>query len=139
MIGDGTGTPRAGAPRLRSALSAQRWRTAARDAAIESHRRVTSAQWRMVEALARSRQPLTAPQIAARVGCTRQGAQKQLNLLMQTQLVQSRPNPLHKRSRLYVLTELGKQGLAEAALGRRRSGARGADRSPRRLPGERDA
>jgi DNA-binding MarR family transcriptional regulator len=40
---------------------------------------------------------------------TRQGAQKQLNLLSEAQLVEVRPNPQHKRSPLYQLTGGGRR------------------------------
>ncbi|NYT22940.1 MarR family transcriptional regulator [Alcaligenaceae bacterium] len=70
---------------------------------------LTSARWQMLGALALAGQPLTAPQIAANMGVTRQGAQKQLNLLARDGLVETRDNPQHKRSPLYVLTKRGKQ------------------------------
>lgn len=97
-----------------------------------AHRRVTHAQWRIVEILARCGQALTAPQIAARIGRTRQAAQKQLNLLRQATLIRAEPNPLDKRSRLYVLSELGEQRFAEARRGgrSRRSTAKPATATP---------
>ena len=58
---------------------------------------LTSARWQMLGALAFSEVPLTAPQIADRMGVTRQGAQKQLNLLREAHLVQTLPNPGHRR------------------------------------------
>lgn len=69
---------------------------------------LSTARWQMLGALALADQPLTAPQIAARMGVTRQGAQKQLNLLVQTKLIEVRPNPMHKRSPLYALTQGGR-------------------------------
>lgn len=70
---------------------------------------LTSARWQMLGALALAGQPLTAPQIAASMGVTRQGAQKQLNLLAQGGLVETHDNPHHKRSPLFVLTQQGRQ------------------------------
>lgn len=70
---------------------------------------LTSARWQMLGAIALAGTPLTAPQIAEAMGVTRQGAQKQLNMLMEQRLVEARPNPAHRRSPLYVLTP---QGLA---------------------------
>jgi len=70
---------------------------------------LTSARWQMLGALALAGQPLTAPQIATSMGVTRQGAQKQLNLLAQSGLIETRDNPLHKRSPLYGLTQQGKR------------------------------
>ncbi|PQA75940.1 MarR family winged helix-turn-helix transcriptional regulator [Rhodoferax sp. TS-BS-61-7] len=69
---------------------------------------LSSARWQMLGALALADHPLTTPQIAARMGVTRQGAQKQLNLLAESGLVETRPNPVHKRSPLYVLTAAGR-------------------------------
>ncbi|MGE4337661.1 MAG: hypothetical protein AB7E55_17020 [Pigmentiphaga sp.] len=40
---------------------------------------------------------------------TRQGAQKQLNLLLEQELVETRPNPANKRSPFYVLTSQGSE------------------------------
>ncbi|MCP6730565.1 MarR family winged helix-turn-helix transcriptional regulator [Bacillus subtilis] len=68
---------------------------------------LSSTRWRMLGALALANQSLTTPQIAARMGVTRQGAQKQLNLLIQKKLVEVHPNPMHKRSPLYALTPNG--------------------------------
>lgn len=70
---------------------------------------LSSARWQMLGAIALAGAPVTAPQIAARMGVTRQGAQKQLNTLMEAQLLQASPNPGHKRSPLYALTDAGKQ------------------------------
>lgn len=70
---------------------------------------LTSARWQMLGALALAGQPLSAPQVAAAMGVTRQGAQKQLNLLAEAQLVEVRPNPQHKRSPLYRLTDAGRR------------------------------
>ncbi|MCU0155566.1 helix-turn-helix domain-containing protein [Bacillus sp. Je.9.29.b] len=68
---------------------------------------LSSTRWRMLGALALADQPLTTPQIAALMGVTRQGAQKQLNLLIQKKLVEVYPNPMHKRSPLYALSPNG--------------------------------
>lgn len=68
---------------------------------------LTSARWQVLGALALAGRALTAPQIADAMGITRQGAQKQLNLLMDEGLLERRPNPSHGRSQLYVLTEAG--------------------------------
>jgi DNA-binding MarR family transcriptional regulator len=48
---------------------------------------LTSARWQMLGAVALSDSPRTAPQLAARMGMTRQAAQKQLDLLMEDGLV----------------------------------------------------
>jgi DNA-binding MarR family transcriptional regulator len=68
---------------------------------------LTSARWQMLGAVALSDHPQTAPRLAARMGMTRQAAQKQLDLLMEDGLVAAEANPGHARSPLYVLTRKG--------------------------------
>jgi DNA-binding MarR family transcriptional regulator len=68
---------------------------------------LTSARWQMLGAIAWTGQKLTAPQIAEQMGVTRQGAQKQLNLLIADELVEKLPNPTHQRSPHYHLTHQG--------------------------------
>jgi DNA-binding MarR family transcriptional regulator len=46
-------------------------------------------------------------QLADVMGVTRQGAQKQLNLLLEEELVAQQPNPAHRRSPTYHLTRRG--------------------------------
>jgi DNA-binding MarR family transcriptional regulator len=69
---------------------------------------LTSARWQMLGAIALTPEPLTTPQLAINMGVTRQGAQKQLNLLLDEGLVQKKTNPTHKRSPFYQLTNSGK-------------------------------
>lgn len=69
---------------------------------------LTSARWQMLGAIALAGTPLTAPQIGEAMGVTRQGAQKQLNLLLEQGLVETHPNPAHRRSPLYALTPQGR-------------------------------
>ena len=61
----------------------------------------------MLGAIASSETPPTAPQIAERMGISRQGVQKQLNLLLAEQLVNAQDNAAHKRSPCYTLTASG--------------------------------
>lgn len=68
---------------------------------------LSSARWQMLGAVALADRPPTTPQIAFRMGVTRQGAQKQLNALVEGGLMETRPNPMHKRSPLYLLTPRG--------------------------------
>ncbi len=68
---------------------------------------LTSARWQVLGAIAMALQPPTIPQIAAAMGVTRQGVLKQINLLVDEGLLQPLPNPAHKRSPLYALTEIG--------------------------------
>ena len=68
---------------------------------------LTSARWQMLGALAHAAEAQTSPQLGERMGMSRQGAQKQLNLLLADGLVAAADNPAHKRSPLYSLTERG--------------------------------
>ena len=64
-------------------------------------------RWQVLGAIATSETPLTAPQIAERMGISRQGVQKQLNLLLDGELVNAQDNAAHKRSPCYTLTASG--------------------------------
>lgn len=75
---------------------------------------LTSARWQMLGALALAGHPLTAPQVGQAMGVTRQGAQKQLNLLAESGLVSAHANPAHRRSPLYALTPRGRQRYLQA-------------------------
>ncbi len=68
---------------------------------------LTTARWQVLGAIALAPQPPNVPQIAATMGVTRQGVLKQVNLLADEGLIQALPNPAHKRSPLYALTETG--------------------------------
>ena len=70
---------------------------------------LTSARWQMLGALAFVSTRLTAPQVGRAMGVSRQGAQKQLNALHELGLVETAPNPAHKRSPFYQLTADGRQ------------------------------
>jgi DNA-binding MarR family transcriptional regulator len=69
--------------------------------------KLTSARWQVMGAVALAAKPLTAPQIAAAMGITRQGVQKQVNALVKEGLVTLHPNSGHKRSPFIALSELG--------------------------------
>ncbi len=74
---------------------------------------LTSARWQVLGALALSDQPLSAPRIAESMGVTRQGAQKQLNLLLDEGLIERLPNPSNMRSPLYRLSAAGQRRYRE--------------------------
>ncbi|MEO5362675.1 MAG: MarR family winged helix-turn-helix transcriptional regulator [Magnetococcus sp. DMHC-8] len=69
---------------------------------------LTSARWQMLGALAGAPRALSAPQLAVTMGVTRQGAQKQLDLLLHEEMVEKLANPYHKRSPIYRLSAAGK-------------------------------
>lgn len=75
---------------------------------------LSSARWQMLGAIALAGAPLTAPQVGEAMGVSRQGAQKQLNALLEQDLVEARPNPAHKRSPHYVLTPRGRSLYRQA-------------------------
>jgi DNA-binding MarR family transcriptional regulator len=79
---------------------------AAGDRLVE-HLQLTSARWQMLGAIGLSPSPRTAPQLAAAMGVTRQGAQKQLDFLLEDGLVTAEENPGHARSPFYALTRRG--------------------------------
>ncbi len=94
---------------------------------------LTSARWQMLGAIALARAPLSAPQVGESMGVSRQGAQKQLNLLVEQGLVESFANPAHRRSPLYRLTARGQHRYERAqALWRTRAAAFGAHLSASR-------
>lgn len=56
--------------------------------------------------------PATVPQIAATLGLKRQGVQRLVDELIVAGYVESRANPRHRRSRLIVLTDAGRDAFA---------------------------
>jgi DNA-binding MarR family transcriptional regulator len=70
---------------------------------------LTAARWQVLGAVALAGRPLTVPQIARRMGLTRQAVQASVNRLLAEALVEARDNLDHQRSPLIGLTELGSQ------------------------------
>jgi DNA-binding MarR family transcriptional regulator len=68
---------------------------------------LTSARWQVLGAVALARRPLTVPQIARRMGLTRQSVHTTVNRLLTDGLVELTPNADHRRSQLVRMTELG--------------------------------
>ncbi len=75
---------------------------------------LTSAKWQVLGAIALTGTPLTAPQIGVAMGITRQGVQKQINILLAGGLVERHVNPNHTRSPLYGLSKTGRKAYAAA-------------------------
>ncbi|WP_434779638.1 MarR family winged helix-turn-helix transcriptional regulator [Neisseria sp. Ec49-e6-T10] len=69
--------------------------------------KLTSARWQIIGAMGRIGAATTNPQIARMMGVSRQGTQKQLNLLLAEGLVEQYINEQHQKSPLYALTEKG--------------------------------
>jgi len=80
---------------------------------------LTAARWQVLGALALAGRPLTVPQIARRMGLTRQAVQVTVNRLAGEALAEAGDNLDHRRSPLIWLTELGSQKYA--ALDRRQA------------------
>src|SRR5262245_40071161 len=78
---------------------------------------LTAARWQVLGALALAERALTVPQIARRMGLTRQAVQVSINRLRSEGLLATDENPDHRRSPLIRMTELG--AAKYAALDRR--------------------
>jgi DNA-binding MarR family transcriptional regulator len=68
---------------------------------------LTSARWQVLGAIALSERPLTVPQIARRMGLTRQSVHASVNRLVGDGFLELRPNVDHQRSPLIGLTKRG--------------------------------
>jgi DNA-binding MarR family transcriptional regulator len=68
---------------------------------------LTSARWQVLGAIALAERPLTVPQIARRMGLTRQTVHTTVNRLLADGLVELEPNADHRRSQLVRPTEAG--------------------------------
>jgi DNA-binding MarR family transcriptional regulator len=73
---------------------------------------LTAARWQVLGAVALAGRPLTVPQIARRMGLTRQAVQVSANRLLSEALAETSDNLDHRRSPLIRLTELGHQKYA---------------------------
>src|SRR5918992_552971 len=73
---------------------------------------LTSARWQVMGAIALADRPLTVPQIARRMGLTRQSVHATVKRLVGGGLVELLPNEDHRRSPLVRLTEAGRARYA---------------------------
>jgi DNA-binding MarR family transcriptional regulator len=78
---------------------------------------LTSARWQVLGAIALADRPLTVPQIARRMGLTRQSVHATVKHLIGDGLLELVPNADHRRSHLVCLTEAGR--ATYAAIDRR--------------------
>jgi DNA-binding MarR family transcriptional regulator len=69
---------------------------------------LTSARWQVLGAIALADRPLTVPQIARRMGLTRQSVHSTVGRLVSDGLLELSSNADHRRSRLVSLTERGR-------------------------------
>jgi DNA-binding MarR family transcriptional regulator len=72
---------------------------------------LTSARWQVLGPIALAQRPLTVPQIARRMGLTRQSVHTTINRLVADGMVELTANADHRRSPLARLTELGRATL----------------------------
>ncbi len=70
---------------------------------------VTSARWKILGAIFLAGEPQTVPQIAKRMGLTRQAVQRLVDAMQKDDLLLFHKNPDHKRAKLIDLTDLGKE------------------------------
>jgi DNA-binding MarR family transcriptional regulator len=69
---------------------------------------LTSARWQVLGAIALADRPLTVPQIARRMGLTRQSVHATVKRLVRDGLLELTPNADHRRSLLVGLTTSGR-------------------------------
>lgn len=74
---------------------------------ISADEGLTSARWQVLGAVALAERPLTVPQIARRMGLTRQSVHTTVRRLVEDGLVELVPNADHRRSHLVSLSEAG--------------------------------
>jgi DNA-binding MarR family transcriptional regulator len=84
----------------------------ARGDVLSASEGLTSARWQVMGAIALTERPLTVPQIARRMGITRQSVHATVKRLAADGLAELAPNVDHRRSQLVRLTELGKRRYA---------------------------
>jgi DNA-binding MarR family transcriptional regulator len=70
---------------------------------------VTSARWKILGALYLAGVPQTVPQIARRMGLTRQAVQRLVDAMNKDGLLLFQQNPDHKRAKLINISNLGKE------------------------------
>ena len=75
---------------------------------IAAEDELTSARWQVLGAIALAARPLTVPQIARRMGLTRQSVHATVKRLVADGLLELAANTDHRRSRLVCLTEAGR-------------------------------
>jgi DNA-binding MarR family transcriptional regulator len=86
----------------------------ARGDAVVAPLGLTSARWQVLGTIALAAEAPSVPAIAGAMGLSRQAIQKQVDLLLQAELIAARPNPAHGRSPLYQLTGAGRAAFARA-------------------------
>ncbi len=70
---------------------------------------LTSARWKVLGALFETGSSMTVPDIARMMGQSRQAIQRLSNEMKEEGLLETEDNPEHKRAKLLVLTDSGKE------------------------------
>jgi DNA-binding MarR family transcriptional regulator len=81
---------------------------------LTADQRLTAARWQVLGAIALAERPLTVPQIARRMGLTRQSVHATVQRLLRDGLLELVPNADHRRSPLVRLTQPGRASYAAA-------------------------
>jgi DNA-binding MarR family transcriptional regulator len=81
---------------------------------LTADQRLTAARWQVLGAITLAQRPLTVPQIARRMGLTRQSVHATVQRLLRDGLLELVPNADHRRSPLVRLTEPGRASYAAA-------------------------
>ena len=87
--------------------------------ALATDEGLTSARWQVLGAIALAGRALTVPQIARRMGLTRQSVHSTVGRLVEDGLAELLPNQDHRRSQLVDLTDAGR--TAYDAIDRRQA------------------
>jgi DNA-binding MarR family transcriptional regulator len=83
---------------------------------IAAEEGLTSARWQVLGAIVLAERPLTVPQIARRMGLTRQSVHVTVKRLVEDGLLELAPNTDHRRSQLVRVTEGGRAAYAAIDL-----------------------
>jgi DNA-binding MarR family transcriptional regulator len=79
---------------------------------LSADEELTSARWQVLGAITLAERPLTVPQIARRMGLTRQSVHVTVKRLVADGLLELAPNTDHRRSPLVCLTQKGRAAYA---------------------------
>ena len=76
---------------------------------ITKEHALSSARWKILGALALSPHPMTVPQIANKMGQTRQSVQRLADAMQNDGFLDYQENPYHKRAKLVVISNKGEK------------------------------
>ena len=76
---------------------------------ITKEHALSSARWKILGALALSPHPMTVPQIANKMGQTRQSVQRLADAMQKDGFLDYQENPYHKRAKLVVISNKGEK------------------------------